>query len=345
MPNPAEGGPRPHRRLRQLAVAATGATVLLIAVGALVRATGSGEGCPGWPRCFGRWVPPFIHHPGVPLTNALIEYSHRLTASAVFVLVALLAVVAWRRYRGVKRVVAPASFSLGLWLFQAVLGGLVVHYGLTPWLVTAHLAVANLFLGTLAYTAAAAFSVNVAPAGRFDRMTRLAWLAAAAVLGLIVVGALVRGERAGLAFTDWPLMGGKVVPALGALRPALMFVHRVLAVLVAGLVASLALLAWRRRRTRGPAAALVLAAAGLYLVQVLIGAANVWTRLAVGPVVAHVAVSSLIWAALVAGAVASRACWISKGASEAATVGGGLGSTATAPVGAANNDHERAVSR
>ena len=46
-----------------------------------------------------------------------------------------------------------------------------------------------------------------------------------------------------------------------------------------------------------------------------------------------------------AGAVASRACWISKGASEAATVGEGLGSTATAPVGAANNDHERAVSR
>src|SRR5947208_8283594 len=269
MPTPAEGVPRPHRRLRQLAVATAGATVLLIAVGALVRATGSGEGCPGWPRCFGRWIPPFTHHPGVPLTNALIEYSHRLTASAVFVLVALLVVVAWRRYRGVKRVIVPATLSLGLWLFQAVLGGLVVRYGLTPWLVTAHLAVANLFLGTLAYTAAAAFSVNVVPAGRFDRMTRLAWLAAAAVLGLIVVGALVRGERAGLAFTDWPLMGGRAVPALGGLRPALMLVHRVLALLVAGLIVPLALLGWRRRRTRGPAAALVLGAAGLYAVQVL----------------------------------------------------------------------------
>jgi heme A synthase len=344
MPNPAERFPRPHRRLRQLAVAAAGATVLLIAVGALVRATGSGEGCPGWPRCFGRWVPPFTHHPGVPLTNALIEYSHRLTASAVFVLVALLAVAAWRRYRGVRRVIVPATLSLGLWLFQAVLGGLVVRYGLTPWLVTAHLAVANLFLGTLAYTAAAAFSVNVAPAGPFDRMTRLIWLAAAAVLGLIVVGALVRGERAGLAFTDWPLMGGRVVPALGALRPTLMFVHRALALLAAGLIASLALLAWRRRGTRGPAAALVLGAAGLYLVQVLIGAANVWTRLAVGAVVAHVAVSSLIWAALVAGAVASRACWTSKGAAEA-TVGDGPRSRAAAPVGAPKGDHEGAVSR
>jgi len=279
----------------------------------------------------------------VPLTNALIEYSHRLTASAVFVLVALLAVVAWRRYRGVKRVIIPATLSIGLWLFQAVLGGLVVRYGLTPWLVTAHLAVANLFLGTLAYTAAAAFSVDVAPAGPFDRMTRLVWLAAGAVLGLIVVGALVRGEGAGLAFTDWPLMGGRVVPTLGALRPTLMFVHRVLVLLVAGVIAPLVLLAWTRRGTRGPAAALVLGAAGLYLLQVLIGAANVWTRLAVGPVVAHVAVSSLIWAALVAGAVASRACWTSKGAAEAA--GGGRGSRAAAPVRAPKDDHERAVSR
>ena len=66
--------------------------------------------------------------------------------------------------------------------------------------------------------------------------------------------------------------------------------------------------AWRLRRTRAPAAALALSAAGLYVAQVFVGAANVWTRLAVGPVVAHVALSSLIWACLVGSAAASRAC-------------------------------------
>jgi len=298
----------PHRLLRRLALAATGATVLLVAVGALVRATDSGEGCPGWPRCFGRWVPPFTHHPGVSLTNALIEYSHRFTAFLVFVLVLALLVVAWWRYREVRRVWLPATLAFGLWLFQAILGGLVVKFGLTPWLVTVHLVVANVFLGTLVYTSVAAFSVDVSPAGRFDPQTKLAWAAAGAVLALIAVGAMVRGEGAGLAFTDWPLMAGRAVPSLGGPRPALMFAHRVLAVLVAALVAVVALRAWRLRGTRAPAAALAGSAAVLYLTQVFVGAANVWTRLAGGPVVAHVAVSSLIWACLVASAAASRAC-------------------------------------
>jgi heme a synthase len=301
---------RPHRLLRSSAAAASASAVLLIAVGGLVRATGSGEGCPGWPKCFGRWTPPFSYHPGVSRANALIEYSHRLSASLVFVCVILLAVTAWWRYRRVRRVVVPATAAVGLWLFQAVLGGLVVRFGLTPWLVTVHLVVANVFLGTLAYATVAAFSVHVVPSGPVDRPTRLAWAGATSVLALIAVGALVRSEGAGLAFGDWPLMDGRLIPALGGLRPTLMFAHRALALAVGVYVAVVALRAWRLRSSRLPFAVLALTAAGLYGAQVVIGAANVWTKLASPVVVAHVAASSLVWATLVAAATASRACWM-----------------------------------
>src|SRR5690242_21905437 len=107
-----------HARLRGLSVAATATTFVLIAVGAAVRATGSGLGCTGWPKCGATsFFPPLRYH-------ALIEYSHRMTAFVDVVLVALVAIVAWRRFRDVPRVFGPALAAVVLVVFQAVLGGI-----------------------------------------------------------------------------------------------------------------------------------------------------------------------------------------------------------------------------
>jgi cytochrome c oxidase assembly protein subunit 15 len=308
---------RPHRLLRSVAVSATGMALVTVGSGALVRATGSGDACPGWPRCFGRWLPPISYHPGVPLTNALIEYAHRFVALvALAVLIGAVAAVAWWKYRRVRRVLVPATAALVFWPVQAALGGLVVRYGLTPALVTAHLAAATVLVGILAYTTVAAFSVAIPIRGRMDGLTRMAWAGAGAVFLLIVVGGLVRGEGAGLAFPDWPLMDGTILPSLSGIRPALQFAHRALALIVGVHLAVLAVRAWPFRRTRTPVAVLSLVAAGLFVCQVLIGAANVWTGLAPPAVVAHVAVSSLIWGCLVGAAAASRACGCKERAPE-----------------------------
>ena len=83
--------------------------------------------------------------------------------------------------------------------------------------------------------------------------------------------------------------------------------QRMLAVMVGVLVVALLVPAWRRRRSSGPATALAFTAAGLFVAQVLVGAANVWTRLATPAVVAHVALAGLVWGSLVATAAAASA--------------------------------------
>ncbi len=297
VPVPAGG----NRGLRTAAIAATAATFLLIGIGALVRATGSGLGCPGWPKCFGRWIPPLQYH-------AIIEYSHRLATVVDTVLVVVLAAVAVMWHRRARRVLWPSVAAVALIVLQAALGALVVKGDLEALLVTAHFMNAMVLAGTLVVATVAAFTIG-RPIEPVDRLARLARVAAATTFALLAVGAYVRGEGAGLAFPDWPLMDGRVFPALSELRPALQFAHRALAGAVFVLVVWLAVRTWRERRTRTATAALALTAALLFAAQILIGAANVWSRLASAAVTAHVLVAGLIWGAMVATATVMRVGW------------------------------------
>jgi len=151
--------PTNHTRLRGLAIASMATTFLLVAIGGLVRATNSGLGCSGWPKCTpGRWLPPLEYH-------AIIEYSHRLTAFLDVLLIGLLAAVAWRRYRGSPRIGRPAMASVGLVFVQAALGGIVVKGDLAALLVTAHFATAMVLAVSILYMAAMAVAAAVSGAG------------------------------------------------------------------------------------------------------------------------------------------------------------------------------------
>jgi heme o synthase len=291
-------------RFQKLTIATTASTVLLIAAGGLVRATDSGLGCPGWPTCFGRWIPPLE-------THAIIEYSHRLLATVAVILIAAQAVVAWRSYRRVRQIVVPSIAALVLVFMQAALGGIVVAGELEATLVTLHFATAMALLGVLVNITANSFCYVKLPlkgpsiAGSDPRFARLtAWTAAAAFV-LLIVGAYVRAEGAGLAFRDWPLMDGRLVPTLGGVA-TLMFVHRVLAALVLVLVVWIAIRA--RTMTHRSKDLMILSGVTLllYVAQILVGATNVWSKLSAASVTAHVILSALIWGVLVAIATVSR---------------------------------------
>jgi protoheme IX farnesyltransferase len=285
-------------RLARLTLATTILTFLLSAVGGLVRATDSGLGCPGWPRCYGRWIPPADHH-------AIIEMTHRYLASAVSIGViatCALAVLFHRRDRTTLRL---GLAIVPLVAAQAGLGAYVVGRELEPWTVVAHLGLAMAFAATLITLTV---HLNVPRTGDGpSSAVRLLGLAALGVYGQLLLGSWVTGKGAGLAFTDWPLHGGRVIPDLDGREAAvLQFAHRLWAYALVGLVLWAAA---RARRTWAPGTTvrwLGAAAAVLIVLQVGIGAMNIASRLHSAVVTVHLAVATLIWGALVATWAAGR---------------------------------------
>ncbi len=127
------------RQFLALAYLALGALTLIVLTGAAVRLTGSGLGCPTWPKCYGNLYPPLK-------THALIEFSNRLITAPVCLAAGLAWVGALRR-RPYRRdlVWLAALLPLGV-VCQAVLGGLTVRGKLDYGWVMGHFALSMLIL-------------------------------------------------------------------------------------------------------------------------------------------------------------------------------------------------------
>jgi protoheme IX farnesyltransferase len=301
-------------RFQKLAIAATTTTFALIGVGGLVRATGSGEGCPNWPGCFpGRFLPPLHYH-------ALIEWSHRTLVGIDTILVGILLVAAIVSYRKTRPILIPSILAFGLIVAEAILGGIVVKGDLHATLVTVHFATAMCLAGVLVVLTTTTFllreSAPPGPARADSSFARLAVVTAAATFALLLVGAYVRGRGAGLAFPDWPLMNGKLVPQLGGIA-SVMFVHRVLAAVVGLLTVYVGIRAWATRRDDRAIVVLSTVTVALFVVQIAVGGVLVRTGLAVAPRVAHVLLAALVWGALVA--LSTVAVWRRISASRQAS--------------------------
>ncbi len=278
-------------RFAKLAVAAAIATYVLIVAGGLVRATDSGLGCPDWPLCFGAWVPPDD-------LNAWIEHTHRLIAAvAVGPLVGLVALITVFSSRRRDRVLLWSAVIAGvLVVIQALLGGEVVIQQLQRELVTAHVGMALTVLATTIVVADRATNGSFPARGASATLPIL--VTGALVFAQMLLGSWVTGHNAGLAFTDFPLMNGSLLPALTTAEQGIQLAHRALAVVVVISVIWMALAVWREttdRRARWLAAGALL----LVGIQVALGGANVWSRLSALFVVPHLAVGAGLFAAVV----------------------------------------------
>jgi heme a synthase len=214
-------------RFQRLALLTTAATYFLIGLGGLVRAAGAGLGCPDWPKCFDRWIPPLSVSDVPPhidpalfnFTRAWIEYINRLTGVVIGFLIFATLILAIRDYRRSKAVLWSTAASFVLVGVEGWIGGQVVRSELEPLVLTVHLVCALIIVSLLLYATVSAFF----PAGRKTDLPRsrvVLGRAAMGVIGLALVqsglGAAVRGrvqqiaELGDVPRSDWLMKVGAV---------------------------------------------------------------------------------------------------------------------------------------
>ena len=288
--------PLQYRRVAYVTLAALTLTLIVFA-GAAVRLTGSGLGCPNWPKCYGNALPPLS-------THALIEFGNRALSGVVGVITVVAAVLAFTR-RPFRRDLAILALLLPLGvLAQAVLGGFTVREHLAPGFVMAHFSLSMLILiAAVALAWRATHERGWRPPAT-DRLS--VWsVRALAPLGALTIFAGTAATAAG------PHAGGSPGQRIHRLHfkgaDTLMWViHR--HATIAALFGVAVIAVWLLRRHRGAsqdALEPVMVVGLLVAAQGLVGSVQYELKLPSDIVWVHVALATCTWLALLWGVAAA----------------------------------------
>ena len=273
-----------------VALVALGALSLIVLTGAGVRLTGSGLGCPDWPKCYGQTVPPLN-------THAVIEFGNRVLTGFVGFAVIAASILAWfRRPFRWHLALFGGLLPLGV-IGQAILGGEVVRHHLAPGLVMSHFILSMLLLDA---SFALAWCARYEPWERRRSNDRLGvW----AVRALVPLGQLTIGAGT-VATASGPHAGahaGQLVrrfdfEGAGTLEWVVQR-HAVIAT-VFGLATIAVWLLLRRPGGDSRAARPLTAVIGLLALQGVVGGVQWWLKLPSEIVWVHVALAIATWLAV-----------------------------------------------
>jgi cytochrome c oxidase assembly protein subunit 15 len=197
-----------QRRLfwfRRLALAGALLAAAVVVLGAWVRLTDAGLGCPDWPGCYGHIYPNAGHasaQSGAPFAKALHEMVHRYFATTLGLVITLLLVWALRFRRDRAQPLVPALLAFAVVCLQGALGALTVTLLLKPLIVTAHLLGGLTTLGLLWW-----LSLTPPPRAAGERDTALQKFALAGLAVLILqiaLGGWTSTNYAAAACPDFP---------------------------------------------------------------------------------------------------------------------------------------------
>ncbi|WP_246161751.1 COX15/CtaA family protein [Aeromicrobium ginsengisoli] len=248
--------------------AAVVANTVIVLTGGLVRLTGSGLGCPTWPRCTDN---SFVPHRELG-SHGVIEFGNRML-TYVLVAVVVGTFIAVRRWSGSTREQRRLALVIALGVpFQAVIGGISVLTDLNPWVVSLHLILSMLLVAT---SILLVFRVRGVASGGLVRAATGRVISMYVVLWVVVyLGTVVTGSG--------PHAGDAKAPRNGLDPHVMSHVH---AASVYVLVVLTALLCFELRKF--PEGRLALLLLGVELAQGTIGFVQYFTDLPIALVAAH----------------------------------------------------------
>ena len=299
-------------------------TFIVVVVGAYVRLSDAGLGCPDWPGCYGELTPHQAQddiakaveeqggtHGPVSMGKAWKEMFHRYIAGGLGLVILAIAVTAWLRRRELQQSPLLATSLVVLVAFQAALGMWTVTMLLKPVIVTLHLLGGLATLAMLAWLGLRQEKFQPASPAAV-RLRPWALLALLIVIAQIILGGWVSTNYAALACIDFPTCHGvwlpemdfrhgfQLVRELGMTAAgthlsydaitAIHWTHRVGAVVTFVYVGGFALALLRNPGLFRYGAALL----GVLLLQVALGIANVVAGLPLAVAAAHNAGAAIL---------------------------------------------------
>ncbi len=275
------------KKFRKFALVTTVTTYFLIFIGGLVRVAGAGLGCPDWPKCFGRWIPPTDISQLPPdmdpnlfnFTLAWIEYVNRLVGVTVGLLIATLAVWAIIKFREQKKIVLPSVAAALLVAFQGWQGSQVVASALEPFIITIHMTLALIIVSLLLYVYLQTYLTE-----HPDKKLRVPSSLKTMIGGLyvltifqIMVGTQIRSQIETI-FKNSPLLGAhEVLELIGFITPFHIIVGLLL-VLLAGAL-KLRLGDYKKEAPTKVVHSATMGFTILLAVQIVLGLVMVWWNL------------------------------------------------------------------
>lgn len=248
---------------------------------------------PDWPLSFGSVNPPGWWH----MEGVNWEHGHRLMGSIIGLLVIGLCIAQWRSHRQswIKWLGVIALITV---ILQGIMGGLRVTQISLTWAIF-HGCFAQAFFALLV-AIAAINSANVTSrfatqnAGLLKNLRVASITFFAAIYIQLVIGAVMRHHKAGLAIPDFPLAMGRIIPPLESFGVTIHFAHRAWALVVIAAGLWVATVIWRHWASRPQMAMIAHGIVILLALQVTLGALTIWHQRAEIPTTLHVINGALV---------------------------------------------------